>query len=192
MIRIAQLLLVVAALGLWVASRLPWVELQTADGLGPARTVTLNGATWSTALVPLAVLLIAAALAPLAVRGWALRALAVLVAVVSALAGYLGLSLFRLRDISLRAADLAEVQVVSLVGSEREPWGASITVAAAVCTLAAAVLLLRGAIGKADGRYARRATSQPADPAEPMTERNIWDALDEGQDPTAEPGSEGR
>ena len=66
MIRIAQLLLLASALALWVASRLPWVSVGSADGLGPAKTVTLNGATWSTALLPLAVLLLAAALAGLA------------------------------------------------------------------------------------------------------------------------------
>ena len=44
------------------------------------RPTTLSGATWSTALLPLALLLLAAAVAALAVRGWPLRVLAVLVA----------------------------------------------------------------------------------------------------------------
>ncbi|MGA8548411.1 MAG: TIGR02234 family membrane protein, partial [Mycobacterium sp.] len=33
-IRIAQALLVLAAAGLWAASRLTWVDLRTFDGLG--------------------------------------------------------------------------------------------------------------------------------------------------------------
>ena len=74
MIRVAQLLLVVSALGLWVASRLPWVAVRSFDGLGQPKTSTLSGATWSNALLPLAVLLLAAAVAGLAVRGWLLRA----------------------------------------------------------------------------------------------------------------------
>jgi len=82
-IGIAQLLLVVAAAALWTASRLPWVVIRSFDGLGPPKSVTLSGASWSTALLPLAVLQLAAAVAALAVRGWALRALAGLLALVS-------------------------------------------------------------------------------------------------------------
>ncbi|MGH3531034.1 MAG: Trp biosynthesis-associated membrane protein, partial [Mycobacterium sp.] len=67
-IRLAQLLLVAAAVGLWAASRLPWVVVQSFDGLGPSKTATMSGAVWSSALLPLAVLLLATAAAALAVR----------------------------------------------------------------------------------------------------------------------------
>ena len=43
MIRIGQLLLVLAALALWVASRLAWVEVRSFDGLGQPKTATLSG-----------------------------------------------------------------------------------------------------------------------------------------------------
>ena len=70
-----------AALGLWVASRLTWVvSPDSFDGLGQPKTTTLDGGAWSTALLPLALLLLAAAVAGLAVRGWPLRLLALLVA----------------------------------------------------------------------------------------------------------------
>ncbi len=92
MIRVAQLLLVLAAAALWGASRLTWVEVTSFDGLGQPRTATLSGGSWSTALVPLAVLLLAAAIAALAVRGWPLRLLAVLVAVSSAGLAYLAIN----------------------------------------------------------------------------------------------------
>ena len=131
--RVAQLLLVLAAVGLWVASRLPWVDLPSFDGLGQPRTTTLSGGSWSTALVPFAVLLLAAAVAALAVRGWPLRLLAVLVAAVSAGAGYLAITLWAIRDVAVRAAHLADVPVVALVGSSRQYWGAvTLTLAAAV------------------------------------------------------------
>ena len=147
MTRIAQLLLVLAAVGLWVASRLPWVVLRSFDGLGQPRTTTLSGGTWSTALVPFAVLLLAAAVAVLAVRGWPLRLLALLVAAVSAGTGYLAITLWTIRDVAPRAAShLVDVPVVSLVGSSRQHWGAVITLAAAVATLLAAVLLMRSAV----------------------------------------------
>ena len=80
----------IAAAGLWVASRMTWVEVRTFDGLGPPRTSEVAGADWSNALLPFAVLLLAAAVAGLAVRGWLLRGLAILVALVTLALGYLG------------------------------------------------------------------------------------------------------
>ena len=76
MIRTGQLMLVLAAVGLWVAARLTWVTVTSADGLGQPKTTTLSGGTWSTVLIPLAVLLLAAAIAGLAVHGWGLRVVA--------------------------------------------------------------------------------------------------------------------
>jgi len=216
LIRLAQLLLVIAAVGLWAASRLNWVSLQLFDGLGQPKTVTLSGSSWSTALLPLALLLAAAAVAALAVRGWPLRLLALLLAAVSAATAYLGISQWVVPDVAVRAADLAQVSVASLVGSQRYYWGAVITVGAAVVTLVAAVLLMRSAsTGRAGTtRYlapgARRSAvrdesatgrdpSSSAQTGDAMSERMLWDALDEGHDPTdrqsdsdADPPSEGR
>src|ERR1700759_4082162 len=90
-IRIAQALLVVAAAGLWAASRLTWIDLRTFDGLGPPKLITLPGAAWSSALVPLALLLLATAVAALAVRGWLLRMLSLLVGAASLANGYLAI-----------------------------------------------------------------------------------------------------
>lgn len=213
MIRIAQAVLVIAAGTLWAASRLPWVVIRSFDGLGPPKEVTLAGAAWSTALLPLALLLLAAAVAAIAVRGWLLRALAGLLAVVSLAVGYLGISLWVLPDVAVRGAELAHVSVMSLVGSERRYWGAGVTVAAAACTLIAAVLLMRSASDSGSARssaikYATPATRrsivrrEEADGAmleqaetPGMSERMIWDALDEGRDPTDRPNesdTEGR
>ncbi|CAJ1583115.1 TIGR02234 family membrane protein [[Mycobacterium] wendilense] len=199
-IRVAQLLLVLAAAGLYTASRLTWVEVESFDGLGPPKTIALAGSTWSTALVPVALLLGAAVLATLAVRGWPLRALALLLAVVSAAIGYLAISQWVLPDVALRATELAEVSLLTLVGSERHYGGAVVTLCAGVATLVAAALLMRAASQEsAQRRYttpgARRAAlreqaeapaeaASPAPTAEPISERTMWDALDEGQDPT--------
>ena len=190
-IRIAQVLLVIAAAGLSAASRLTWVELRTFDGLGPPKLVTLSGAEWSAALLPLALVLLATAVAALAVRGWALRMLAVMVAVASLATGYLAISLLVIPDVAPRGADLAHVPVLELVGSQRHYPGPVITLASAVCTLAGAVLLMRAA-ASARGtatKYvtpaARRSLARPDDGV--MSERMIWDALDEGEDPTVEP-----
>jgi uncharacterized membrane protein (TIGR02234 family) len=203
----AQLLLVAAAGALWVASRLPWVVIRSFDGLGPPKQVTLRGASWSTALLPLALLILAAAVAALAVRGWALRVLAVLLAAASLAVGYLGVSLWVVPDVAVRGADLAHIPVMFLVGSERRYWGAGIAVAAGVGTLIAAVLLMRSARDSAT-KYAapatRRSNALREDAAgamlegqetPEMSERMIWDALDEGRDPTdraRESDTEGR
>nr|WP_090341851.1 TIGR02234 family membrane protein [Mycolicibacterium malmesburyense]CRL71942.1 hypothetical protein CPGR_02164 [Mycolicibacterium malmesburyense] len=188
MIRVAQLGLVLAAAGLWVASRMTWVEVTSFDGLGEPKTVDLSGGTWSTALVPLAVLLLAAAVAALAVRGWPLRLLALLVAVASAGTAYLAISLWVIKDVAVRASHIAEAPVADLVGTQRHYTGAVITVAAAVVALACAVLLMRSAASEraAAARYSRRAVASD-EPAGEMSERAIWDALDAGADPTQDP-----
>ncbi|KAA1249779.1 TIGR02234 family membrane protein [Mycobacterium simiae] len=193
---VAQLLLVVAAAALWAASRLPWVVIRSFDGLGPPREVTLSGARWSTALLPVAMLLLAAAVAALAVRGWPLRALAALLAITSFAVGYLGVSLWVIPDVAVRGAELAQVLLTTLVGSSRQYWGAGATVAAAVCALIAAALLMRSAsipgtaqviASKHDAPTEKAARDKERDTCAEMSERMIWDALDEGRDPTERP-----
>ncbi|OMC34646.1 hypothetical protein A5740_09240 [Mycobacterium sp. GA-1841] len=193
MTRVAQALFVVGAVLLWVASRMTWVEVASADGLGQPKSTTLTGATWSTALIPLALLVLAAAVAVLAVRGWPLRLLALLIAAASAGMGYLAISLWAIKDVGVRAADLALVPVWQLTGTSRSYGGAMLTLVAAVCALAGAVLLMRSANSAKRGiagRYAAPAARRDAvkrdDSGEPMSERMLWDALDEGQDPTGD------
>jgi uncharacterized membrane protein (TIGR02234 family) len=190
-IRMAQALLVVAAAGLWAASRLTWVDLRTFDGLGPPKLITLPGAAWSSALVPLALVLLATAVAALAVRGRPLRMLALLVAVASLATGYLAISLWVIPDVAVRGADIAHVPVLTLMGSQRHYPGPAITLATAICTLIAAVLLMRaaasarGTVTKYLTPAARRALPRPDEKT--MSERMLWDALDEGRDPTDQP-----
>jgi uncharacterized membrane protein (TIGR02234 family) len=203
-IGIAQVLLVVAAGLLWTASRLPWVVVRSFDGLGPPKSVTLSGASWSTALLPLALLMLATAVAAVAVRGWPMRLLAGLLAATSFAVGYLGISLWVIPDVALRGADLAHIPMVSLVGSERHYWGAGVAVGSAVCTLIAAVLLMRSAVifgadPESAAKYAapgsRRSMARgdgasqddAGAPSGGMSERMMWDALDEGRDPTDSP-----
>ncbi len=191
MIRVGQLALALAAGALWVASRMTWVQITSFDGLGHPKTVELNGATWSTALIPLALVVLAAAAAALAVRGWPLRVLAVLVAVASAAMGYLAVSLWVVSDVAVRASRLAETPVADLLGTERHFGGALVTLVAAVLSVLGAVLLMRSAArgGEDAARYQRRAAASPDQPQEAMSERMIWDALDEGADPTEDPAN---
>ncbi|GJF12590.1 membrane protein [Mycolicibacterium cyprinidarum] len=191
MTRVAQLVLLLAAAGLWVASRLTWVQISSFDGLGHPRTTDLVGAEWSTGLIPLALLVAAAAVAALAVRGWPLRALALLVAAASAGMGYIAISLWVTVDIAVRAARLADVPVADLLDTQRYYVGAVVSVVAAALSLLGAVLLMRTATGAGSdaARYARRRPAATEEPAAAMSERMIWDALDGGSDPTQDPAN---
>jgi uncharacterized membrane protein (TIGR02234 family) len=192
-IRVAQLVLVLAAAGLWVASRLTWVQVSSFDGLGHPKTADLSGAAWSTALIPLALLVLAAAIAALAVRGWPLRVLALLVGAASAGMGYLAISQWVVVDVAVRAAHLADVPVADLLDTQRHYAGAVVALVAALLSLVGSVLLMRSATGgRSDAaRYRRRAAVAPDGQATAMSERMIWDALDEGRDPT-DPDNKGR
>ena len=202
MIRLAQLLLVLSAVGLWAASRMPWVSVRSADGLGPERDINLAGAAWSNALLPLALLLLAAALAGLAVRGVWLRMVALLVAVTCLVLGYLGVGLFITPDVGPRGAALAGVPIVTLVESQRHLAGAVITLVAAVAALVAAALLMRAAAAAAHPSSGlvpvRAGAGSTGSAGVGISERGMWDALDEGRDPTdgdptdGDPTDEGR
>jgi uncharacterized membrane protein (TIGR02234 family) len=196
--RIGQLSLLLAAGALWVASRMTWVEVSSFDGLGQPQTATLNGGAWSTALVPLAVILLAGALKSTIGPRWQLRLLAVVVGALSAVIAYLAISLWVIPDVAVRAAGLAEVPLADLVSTQRHYWGAVVTLIAAVLTLAGAVLLMRAPVKveSDDEKYEaparrREAARRRASTGDDMSERMMWDALDEGRDPT-KPDSEGR
>jgi uncharacterized membrane protein (TIGR02234 family) len=188
-IRLAQLLLLLSAVALWVASRMVWVEVQSFDGLGQPKTTALTGASWSTALIALAAMLVVAAIAPIAVRGWRLGLLALIIAGTSAVMGYLAVSLWVIRDVAVRAAHLAEVPVADLMSTQRHYGGAVLTLVAAIGALVGAVLLIRSVAKPRPevDRYDRRAAAQPPREGVTTSERAIWDALDEGSDPTQDP-----
>jgi uncharacterized membrane protein (TIGR02234 family) len=195
---IGQVVLLVAAGTLWLASRMTWVVVSSFDGLGQPRTTSLNGATWSTALVPLALILLAAVLKSTVGPRWQLRLLALVVGALSTVMSYLAISLWVIPDVAGRAAGLAEVPLEDLVGTQRHYWGAVVTLIAALLTLAGAVLLLRAPVKdqSSDEKYEaparrREAVRRRAADGDDMSERMMWDALDEGRDPT-KPDTEGR
>ena len=193
MIRLGQLLLLVSAGALWGASRMVWVDVQSFDGLGQPKTTALTGASWSTALVPLAAILLVAAIAPIAVRGWRLGLLSFIVAAISAVMGYLAISLWVIRDVGVRAAHLADVPITALTATQRHYGGAILTLVAGVGALVGAVLLMRSVAKPRPevARYERRRSEPSPQEASAPSERAIWDALDEGRDPT-DPDNKGR
>lgn len=182
---------VIAAGGLWVASHLTWIRLRTFDHLGEPRTIPVSGSSWSAALVPMAAALVAVAIATLAVRGWPLRVLALVVAAVGAGAAYLGVGMWMIPDIALRAAEVQDIPIHIVIGADRVYGGPAITLVAAVLAVTAAVALLRAARRMAATdkyRIAANRTVQDADSdAELRSERDMWDSLDDGKDPTIGP-----
>ena len=200
------LLLAVAALCLWAASRMTWVGVESVDGLGERRTSTLDGGVWAAATTPLAIALVAAVAAMFAIKGrWAIL-LGSLVALVAVAAAVPAVSLIVGGTDDVRAGQLAELparaDVVALTVS-RVP--AFLVLFGALAALIAAVLLMRtprqrgGLSSRYDAPAVRREQAErsfaapsadDADDAAEPSERAMWDALDSGLDPTVDPGSQ--
>lgn len=194
------LLLAVAAGLMWLSSRMTWVTITSEDGLTEPRTDELNGGVWFGALTPLALVLLAAVAAVLATRGWLRRLLGVLVALVAAVTAVPAFALLtNSGDPGKRGATLAELPgraTVTAVQTAAPP--AVLTLLAALAAFAAGVLLARMPRESAElsGRYDAPAVRREAASAEvdrarsgsgaELTERVLWDALDAGDDPTAD------
>lgn len=180
------LLLAGAAAVLWGASRLTWVS-QVVEGLPGPRTSTADGATAEPILVPWALLCLAAIGGLVATAGWGRRVVGTLVAV----AGLWAL----LRSASGLLAPRAEALSVGLAQSDRPMpaeavvGGPLLGVLGALVMIAAGLLTVRWALvlprmgAQYDAPAARAAAARPADP-----DKALWEALDDGRDPTSEPG----
>lgn len=179
------LLLAVAAAVLWGASRLTWVS-QSVEGLAGTRTSTADGATAEPILVPWALLCLAAIGGLVATAGWGRRVVGTLVAV----AGLWAL----LRAASGLVAPGAEALPVGLAPTDRPlpaeaaVGGPLLALLAALVMIAAGLLTVRWAAvlprmgAQYDAPGAGAARSRPADP-----DKALWEALDEGHDPTGDP-----
>nr|WP_232354241.1 MULTISPECIES: TIGR02234 family membrane protein [unclassified Rhodococcus (in: high G+C Gram-positive bacteria)] len=181
-----------------------WVHLTSSDGKTLERTTDLDGSTWAAAMTPLALALLAAIAASFAVRGWALRVVGLLVALVAIAVAVPAVQLLVSGASADRAVELAELS------GHPEDLSTTVSVLPAllalvggVAALGAAVLLMRkppvrgGLSSKYDNPAARREAAaklgQGDKPAsdEPVTQRMLWDALDAGEDPTATDGDDG-
>ncbi|MFW0787147.1 TIGR02234 family membrane protein [Gordonia sp. CPCC 206044] len=147
---LAAVLLALAALAFWSASRLVWAHVLAADGLAPPRTFDVKGSDWSPWLTPLALVLLAAILAAFSVRGWGLRVIAILVAAAGVIAAVPAISLVTEgadTDYASKAADIPGRFEVLLITTNK--WVAVLVLVGTICAVAAGVLLLRVAGGVA-------------------------------------------
>ena len=198
------LLLALSAAALWGSSRMTWVHLTSSDGKTLERTTDLDGSTWAAAMTPLALALLAAIAASFAVRGWALRVVGLLVALVAIAVAVPAVQLLVSGASADRAVELAELSGhPEDLSTTVSVLPALLALVGAVAALGAAVLLMRkppvrgGLSSKYDNPAARREAAaklgQGDKPAsdEPVTQRMLWDALDAGEDPTATDGDDG-
>jgi hypothetical protein len=161
----AVLLLVLGALALWGSSGLTWVsEQRDRAGVGLVE-VGRSGGEVVPALVPLAVLAVAAVAAAVALGGVARRVLGVLVALAGGLAVVLAVT----------AAGSLPPRLLAVAG------GLAVLAGGVVLVLRSAVMPRLGG-----GYQTPGAAKRVADP-----ERELWNALERGEDPTGNPPDAG-
>ena len=201
-------LLVIAAVLLWVASRMVWLDVVAYNDQSGESRRALSGGDWQPALVPLALGSLAAIAAVALVRGVAARAVGVVIALLGVATGTLMLS-------SLGDVDQGRVHTVitsdegqartdagpGAQGAESVPQWSNVTEVSTrspgpVFTgVGAVALLAAGLVGmiwparpvERDARYVTPAARR--EEASAIGEgdgegRDLWRELDDGRDPT--------
>ena len=163
---LASLMLAGGAVALWVSSRLAWLTVTADDDKAGTKTVTIHGASWSTELIAVAIMLAAAAIAGLILRRAGRRIVGGIAAVIAAAGGWF----------ILQVLVNTPPVILALVG--------------AAIGLVGGVILAAypGVDGPKRTQYERkqRRTAHIAAElaAEPDSGRVLWDAIDADIDPT--------
>ena len=202
--RAALLLVILSAMGLWIAGRLKFVTANVSDDKAGDSVKTLVGSVWDPAMVPLALAMIAAVILTLAVQPVVRRILGAVVALLAAVASF--------RSVMLLTSDvdLARAKSILTSGSATQratkpvqisDW-AQVTdahvhtmpvllalVAAALGVIGGVLLMMQpGKASKGHSRYEtpenRRAGAQEDLAENPDNPRALWDVMDTGVDPT--------
>lgn len=203
---LAQLLVILAAAGVWGFGRMNWVTAEVFDDKSGESTHQLVGAVWDPAGTPLALAMVAALIASLAVPPILRRIIGVLIAVLSAGASFRAVQLIGQEPDLYRAQQLLSSGVATQNSSNPEQISAWAQVLYAevhnlpvILTVIVAVLGVCGGVilamkpGTSDRGYSRYETPErrregaKEDLSEnPDSGRVLWDALDAGVDPTDE------
>ncbi|KXP01490.1 TIGR02234 family membrane protein [Tsukamurella pseudospumae] len=195
---LVALLLAGAAGAAWGAGRMSWMGVTLTDGLTDARTMEVAGHTWAPALSALWLVFLAAIAAGLALKTWARALVALIVAAAAIGTAYPALTVLTqepdigyLEKILRGDAVMGNKDYISAVA--KTAGGPSVALVAGLLAVVAAALLVRGLrAGGMGSKYvspaARRAQLEQRvfdDAAvEEASERDLWDALDGGEDPT--------
>lgn len=183
------LMLLVAAALLWGASAATWADQRYRTPFSGERTGTLTGGMLRPELVPLALATLAAVAAVLATGGWMRRVVGLLVTLEGALLVW--------RLLGWLSGPVAAPPVPAAPpGSEpieqvaTGPLGPALMAAASVALLVTGVLVTVGArrMPAMGAKYSAPASAR-RDTRDP--DRRLWDALDEGDDPTDSRGGPG-
>lgn len=207
---LVAILLAGAAGAVWGSSRMSWMGVTIADGLSPERSMDVAGHVWAPALTALWLVFLAAIAAGLALKNWARGVVAVIVAVAAIGAAFPAVTVLTqepdvgyLEKVLRDAPSNGDAGTVVMGNkdyiSQVDPTaaGPSVAILGGVLAAAAAALLMRGLRGGGMGsKYvspaARRAELEQkvfdGAGAEPASERDLWDALDGGDDPTRTAG----
>lgn len=140
---LVAVLLALAALAVWSASRMPWVGYTSEDGLQPPQEASIDGADWASELTPLAVVLLAGIAAMFAVRGWGQRVVGLLVA--AAGAGVLARSVVVLTS-AVDPAKITRIEElrasVTITATAPHAGGAVLAAAGGLAAVAAGLILI--------------------------------------------------
>ncbi|QNH95900.1 TIGR02234 family membrane protein [Corynebacterium anserum] len=204
--RIALLLVVMSAAGLWGTSRMTYVTAHIFDDKSGDSVRNLIGSVWDPATTPLALAMLACLVLSLAMQPVIRRVLGVLIAVLAAVASFRSVALFssdvdlsRVHDLLASGAatqrqnapeTIAEWAQVTEAQVHMVPVALAI-VAAALGIIGGIILAMRpGEKSEGTSRYetpeARRESVHKDLAANPDSGRVLWDALDAGVDPTDE------
>lgn len=203
---LAMALVVVSAIGLWLASRGTWLTVRTADDKAGESVIDMVGATWAPETTALVLTMLAGAAATLILGSAGRRIVGMLAAVVAVGASWPPLKVLTGDADPQRALDLLSSGQASQRANDPvtvTDWAtiADLQVHALMPALAMAAAAL-GVLGgvllavRPGGTEARRRAGAYETPevrrsrvredlrAEPTSGRVMWDALDAGVDPT--------
>lgn len=205
---IPVVLLLVAAALLWVASRMVWLDVVAFNDQSGQAERSLTGADWQPALVPLALGALAAVAAVALVRGVAARAVGAVIALLGVGAGALAVSALGQVDVDRVHSAITSSEELGRTNagpgtadSESVPeWsritetstdvaGPALTGAGAAALVAAGLVVVVVPTRRVtrDTRYetpaARREGAADGE-GTADTDRDLWQELDDGRDPT--------
>ncbi len=204
---LSALMIGAGALVVWVSSRMRWITVDAFDDKSGQATQSLVGATWSTEIMALALVLAAACVAGLVLRRGGRRVIGIVSAAVAVGASLSPLSLLTGEPDAQRAHQLLTSGIASqkansptllsewaeITNITTHPAAALIGIVGCALALFGGVLLAMrpGANTVKGNQYERkqaRAEKIRTDLAEaPDSGRVMWDALDEDIDPTDNP-----
>ncbi|WP_459612135.1 TIGR02234 family membrane protein [Corynebacterium urogenitale] len=205
--RIAMVLVVLAAAGLWSSGRMKYVTASIFDDKSGDSVRTLVGSVWDPAATPLALAMLACLILSLAMQPVVRRVLGGLVVLLAATASFRSVMLLtsdvdlaRVHDLLASGAATQKQSDPQTIAEWAQVVDAQVHYAPVVLAIAAAALGVIGGVilimrpgekSEGNSRYltpeARRQSVHEDLAANPNSGRVLWDALDAGVDPTDNP-----